>query len=1012
MSLSFTTQKMAPLGPEFDGIHPTAPYTIHFFAEGYSNSQSDKDSFLRKCRDAMAGLRGIRPFHLITAWPQSIAFYTHFSPSANAISLTTTAPAANNSVFQSYYSSSSNWEYDTVLLNNALQSAVIKITEATDTGEISTSYCVSELITPSIINSVYTHRAMVVIFCKTDSSMTSGLCMRITQKGTYASILSFNHNFSNPNLAKCIARSMGNDFLLGAELEFTETDVNNIKYYEPTGTDKIQQINTYENLIYMENGPASGGTVQSDKLFKWYKYLDANQRNGTIPVANHQPSSSMTGYNPPVLTSNIHGGSIELLQGGGGYRNKVYRTANSCLMKSTFKNSYNQILIDGLDYHFCPICTAILKNKLSGSFFVDLGLPITIDKQLSKFDTVPWDNVNRYEIPANSNMPQSATVSLLLEQNMEYWEYKYSVKNHSNPSNTDYRGLLVENIKVKGQRRTMVIEDVASYMKFNDIKVKFKNETGTENFNLYTALRNGKAILTSASNNYSSSSFSVSLFQSGLKLRMEDDFGGTCKVIVECSVAFRHPNADFDPGKSGMALKCFPQITFSWEPIIDENTGLPYRIVEKLYGNIEHNVTTHHMAGCGNMGGNNTDENFADFYADSNVSVIDAPKIESHLTNSPSRETWKRRGKAYLPTAWLTDPGNIYELATTLGSGLIPDLDPPIPNPPQIDFTDPDWFPLFRTPAPSWTNLFDYYLRSEYASSFERIGVYGPEDGDKFNSLRENVIEYPLMLTPPAEEPDWQFRVVKVARQGCYDNVHVSGDMGKYESPNIFTRVMAAPFCAEDCWHLHWRWGVMAELIAPVAGTYFDFIDSFFSIQQDPSNLREYLSTPSDHSKGYRGWDKNPLTSTASTSLFAPMIPPNQKLTVGVINSSDNKSKTVQYKVEVIAPHYGQKQVLMEHGWAWAARPASAALLTSFYLNPVANWIDPFPATAPNGQAWNNFISDLLQTPAAINNRSMALRQAYLRMRFFEKDGAYENFSQVPEGTFSANSSIPGIETL
>src|SRR5207249_4989411 len=103
----------------------------------------------------------------------------------------------------------------------------------------------------------------------------------------------------------------------------------------------------------------------------------------------------------------------------------------------------------------------------------------------------------------------------------------------------------------------------------------------------------------------------------------------------------------------------------------------------------------------------------------------------------------------------------------------------------------------------------------------------------------------------------------KKGRQGQYDNIHIHAAMPTMAAMAMAMDVVPAPFCADMCVHLHWRWGTDAtsSMAAPYA---------------------------------FYGWGKSGRGADgAHTSLGSPLIPPNQHLRVVGDPSSDKKLFTL-----------------------------------------------------------------------------------------------------------------------
>jgi hypothetical protein len=197
------------------------------------------------------------------------------------------------------------------------------------------------------------------------------------------------------------------------------------------------------------------------------------------------------------------------------------------------------------------------------------------------------------------------------------------------------------------------------------------------------------------------------------------------------------------------------------------------------------------------------------------------------------------------------------------------------------------FFELFY---PSWDYLFDY-VHTQVQSTTEHIMVYGSGSGAPAKEKKRSAtVTYPSGGV-------WDIEVTKMPRQGAYDNVHTHGDMGMHKSPNTSKKIMMAPFCLESCVHMHWRWGVEGTYVAGMAMNGV---------------------SPSD----FKGWSK----SGAKSVLGAPMIPPNQELSVKLEDTASGTSispsndKVISYKIKIDSPKQNCQQVIMENGLSIAYR--------------------------------------------------------------------------------------------
>jgi hypothetical protein len=107
-------------------------------------------------------------------------------------------------------------------------------------------------------------------------------------------------------------------------------------------------------------------------------------------------------------------------------------------------------------------------------------------------------------------------------------------------------------------------------------------------------------------------------------------------------------------------------------------------------------------------------------------------------------------------------------------------------------------------PVPTWDDIFDYVLKDGAASARSFVVV----DPAKTGVRRDNTHRQALDRT---SETMTSTEVLKLPRQGAFDNIHIAPQMEVGLSIPLLggiptTPVSMAPLCAHDCFHIHWRW--------------------------------------------------------------------------------------------------------------------------------------------------------------------------------------------------------------
>jgi len=259
------------------------------------------------------------------------------------------------------------------------------------------------------------------------------------------------------------------------------------------------------------------------------------------------------------------------------------------------------------------------------------------------------------------------------------------------------------------------------------------------------------------------------LYQYGMMLTLVHDFGGTCKVKLSLSIAFRGATNDFDPGGVPVHMNIYPQIGWTWE-----STGSSKRRVRRFRGSVRVTVNNQTPASprvppLGSMpeimAMPAVAENIANCFTDSNVSK---------------------------------EPGNTR--CAIMVRGKTADLEFFVPDRSLINDEKPF----------GWGMVFDYMLMN-IQDELEYTAVYGPADTGFYGTpWRTGLYKWPAAAG--SFKPD--YKVAKAPRQGCYDNIHLHGRMGMVDING--NEQIHAPFCGHSCVHMHWRWSGVAAGTAPV----------------------------------------------------------------------------------------------------------------------------------------------------------------------------------------------------
>jgi hypothetical protein len=162
-----------------------------------------------------------------------------------------------------------------------------------------------------------------------------------------------------------------------------------------------------------------------------------------------------------------------------------------------------------------------------------------------------------------------------------------------------------------------------------------------------------------------------------------------------------------------------------------------------------------------------------------------------------------------------------------------------------------------NTPCPRWDAIFAHYSLNSPRKS---ITLVSPRFGRRTNSIARQRFYASGGYLPTT--------VLKVERQGMFDNIHLAPVMN-YKGAEAYM----APICQHDCLHIHWRWGAT------------------------------YADVP------LRGWSGGKPYQKSG----APMIPENQTLQI----STSGPSLTYTPSAENVSAM--EWQVFMHHGTGYVS---------------------------------------------------------------------------------------------
>ncbi|MDR3679524.1 MAG: M64 family metallopeptidase [Flavipsychrobacter sp.] len=335
--MSYYFQK---LFPNVDGAAFSNSFNIMVISEGYTSAEQGQ--FYQDAVNLWFKLMEFYPLSISANRAINISLYALFQASTNHGYAPSGPPTSGRTLFDSYYDSTNHkLIFDTTLVDTFLDNCFVT--------EDSTNYPVnSRLFKGTITASMYS----TLVFVLLPASSTTSAEVEVIDTNHYYFIASSYDGYCEQILARTFGRLIG----LGDEFELAGTN-----YAEPplTPTPLGPVLNvTYPNLYYLYNSTTPPNPT-TDTNFKWRNYF-VNTYNTTLTMHPHTTGSLP---DTSIPTVNVNYDSIQLWEGGGSYRGKVYRSAKDCLMRRQVGNV--SLPTKALRVNFCPVCTKFLKDLLT-----------------------------------------------------------------------------------------------------------------------------------------------------------------------------------------------------------------------------------------------------------------------------------------------------------------------------------------------------------------------------------------------------------------------------------------------------------------------------------------------------------------------------------------------------------------------------------------------------------------------------------------------------------------------
>lgn len=586
-------------------------------------------------------------------------------------------------------------------------------------------------------------------------------------------------------------------------------------------------------------------------------------------------------------------------------------------------------------------------------------MPITLSTQKNIFEMVNWGPANgvngRFSAHSVTNVTHtfSGFPTGHIHTGKPFWEFDAQL------SNTN--GLQINNAVVRNTQAVGSTEKVCKRIEFTDLKVTFTDNT-TKDISFSRAFAHANTVFLVGENGKKRTD---DLYQRGVLLKLVDDMDGDCRAEVELSAVFRGELNDGDPGGAFDGFKFYPQISFTWHRLPGSS-----KRVKSFSGNIKMLVDVHMPAG---HHGSMSPANVASFYTDSNASLT-ATDLRNKSSHYRAMQVGAGAGGA------IAGGG----ITAFLASRVFPPA--ALPAGAIGAFVGAAVGVYAASHFPDWAIIFDNG-DTDIQNEKQIHCLYGPLDGISPDGHNYFLNERSTRYDWPATSSGLlgAINLVKMKRQGYYDNIHIHGKM--HQQTRMGDEHAHAPFCVHSCVHLHWRWSDLNSTIAGVAS------------HPDPSAFKGWA-----YHRGSNSW-------RAAYRPGAALIPPNQSLKLAVTRPSAtmsasgqaaNPSQSLQsnekmlwYMVEVQRTSgfrfpAGEKQVFMEHGIGYAYRFAVSR------LPPLPGPLASMPQSA---------IQSLLGT---------FFHYFYQAIRYFDGDLGVpdETGQQIPSGTYTENGNHTSMELL
>jgi len=326
--------------PQGSLVSPGKVFNVVFISEGYTSGQ--ERAFYEDCQITIKQFQGIAPFNLLDQSINRIHFYSHFAASNNSGPSIDSTPAADRTLLQSQL----NTTTQLLSLDMALLHSLVETLEFYD---YAGNRFVSLLDTIQALGPVpHVTQSLVVVLLP----QVNGNGGEVEYWPSDEDEFYFIGMTQNGNWSQVLARSVAMKLGLAVEADRDGTD-----FLAPAAMLGTLMNAFTRNVVYVPNTTNFLFTPQH----AWYGLIPAALKEEPVSVHGHPHPTTGRDLSIQDHPESYH--HIELWEGAGGYRTKIYRSAKDCLMRREIGNT--ALPVRNTRVPFCFVCRHYLKNLIS-----------------------------------------------------------------------------------------------------------------------------------------------------------------------------------------------------------------------------------------------------------------------------------------------------------------------------------------------------------------------------------------------------------------------------------------------------------------------------------------------------------------------------------------------------------------------------------------------------------------------------------------------------------------------